>query len=191
MCGRFSLRVSARGRRGEGQDNAPRTETLHPRKPRLRLARAMCGRSGVCVPRVRFSLLESLDGCHWVWVIAAGCAGAARLPAVPREAAARRASPATCFPPGETSSEGDSSRGSLSLCCLVFIPCKFFPASPVLPGVHGREHSSSDSDRDGSALWHPSSMLAHSLSWDRQLPWLLVFRTSRAVGRLLMIGRAD
>lgn len=66
-------------------------------------------------------------------------------PAVPREA--HRASPATCFPPGETSSEGDPSRGSLSLRFLVFAPWKFFPATLVLPGVHGREHSSSDSDR--------------------------------------------
>lgn len=98
-------------------------------------------------------------------VTAAGCAVSLRsCPATSRAqgGSACRASPATCFPPGETSS--DSSRGSFSRCFLVFIPWKFFPASPVLAGVHGRERSG----RDGSALWHPSSVLVSlHLCWHK------------------------
>lgn len=192
--------VSVPGDR-EGRDGITRLEQkLHPRKPRLLLVRAMCGRSGVCAPRVRFSLLESLDGCHLVWVTAAGCAVSLR--SCPAASRAQGGSGSQGFarhvlPSWGNSSEGDSSRGSLSLCFLVFIPCKFFPTSPVLSGVHGREHSSSDSDRGGSALWHPSSVLVSlHLCWHMAcpgtwlVPWLVACRTSGAVGKLLMIGGA-
>lgn len=61
-------------------------------------------------------------GCHTVWVIAAGCAVSLRSCPVAQGGSSSQGFTHHVLP----SSEGDPSRGSLSLRFLVFIPWKFF-----------------------------------------------------------------
>lgn len=154
---------------GEGRDGITRFE-----QKLYTLKSLVCAWSEPCAAGALGACLgEALPageprGCHTVWVTVAGCAVSLR--SCPATSRAQEGSGSQGFTHHVLPSQGNLQGGRSFkrkplLCFLVFIPWKFFPAALVLPGVHGMEHSS-DSDRDGSAPWHPSSVLVSShLCW--------------------------
>lgn len=81
---------------------------------------------------------------------------------------------------------------------LPLLPCLY--SLEVFPSISGSGRSSWEgAQRQGWQCPLASiicagliaSLLAQSLCWDKQLPWLLAFHTSGAVGKLLMIGGTD
>lgn len=122
------------------------------------------------MPRVRFSLLESLDGCHWVWVIAAGCA------------VSLRGCPAACRAQGGTGLQGFTrhvlpSRGNLQRGRfferkpLPLLPCLY--SLQVFPSISGSARSS----------WEGAQLLRQRQGWQCPLASIICAGTQLVLGQ--------